>query len=175
MMKKTAALITIGLMSVSITGYADNSFSDRARVLKAKPIYETVQVSQPEEQCWSERVYHRGERRSKSYTPSIAGAIIGGAIGNQFGKGTGKKIMTVAGAALGASVGNDISKKGHRRGYATTERRCEVVDRYTEQEELVGYKVKYKYNGKTFWTRTDNHPGKWLDVSVSVSPAYRRY
>ncbi|MES9869590.1 MAG: glycine zipper 2TM domain-containing protein [Sedimenticola sp.] len=173
-MKKTVALVAIGLMAVSISGHADNSYTDRARVVKAKPIYETVRVNHPEEQCWNERVYHRGGGYSESYTPSIAGAIIGGAIGNQFGKGTGKKIMTVAGAALGASVGNDISKRPSRR-YATTERRCELVDHYTEQEELVGYRVKYKYNGKVFWTRTDDHPGKWIDVRVSVVPTHIRY
>ncbi|OOZ36216.1 hypothetical protein BOW51_08190 [Solemya velesiana gill symbiont] len=161
-------------MAVSMSSQADNSYTDRARVIKAKPIYETVRVNHPEEQCWNERVYHRGRSHSDSYTPSIAGAIIGGAIGNQFGKGTGKKVMTVAGAALGASVGNDLSKR-HTRGYATTERRCEIVDHYTEQEELVGCKVKYKYNGKIFHTYTDHHPGKWIDVRVSVKPAHIRY
>ena len=35
------------------------------------------------------------------------GGIVGGVIGNQFGKGSGKTILTVAGALLGSSIGSD--------------------------------------------------------------------
>jgi len=174
-MKKTLVAIAAGLFAISTGSLADNSFNDRARVLSAKPIYETVSVNNPEQRCWNERVYHRTPGGSQSYTPTIAGAILGGAVGNQFGKGRGKDAMTVAGVILGASVGNDLGKHPDERSYATTERRCELVDHYQERRELVGYEVKYRYNGKIFWTQTDNHPGDTLPVRVSLEPVVERY
>ncbi len=178
-MKKTIAAITIAMITMSGTAWSDNVFSDKARVISAKPIYETVRVNHPEERCWNEQVYRRDRGYSDSYTPSIAGAIVGGAGGNQFGKGSGKKVMTVAGALLGASVGRDISRSSDGRRYVTHERRCEVVDHYEEKEQLVGYRVKYKYNGQVFHTRTANDPGRWLEVRVSLQPtegyAYNNY
>ncbi|MCW8947514.1 MAG: glycine zipper 2TM domain-containing protein, partial [Sedimenticola sp.] len=101
--------------------------------------------------------------------PSIAGAIVGGVVGNQFGKGKGKDAMTVAGVLLGASVGNDLGKRPGR-SYVTSERRCESVDNFREHEELVGYRVKYRYNGQVFHTRTSQDPGKFINVRVSVAP-----
>lgn len=172
-MKKTVAVLALGLVAFTGNIMADNSFYDKARVVKAKPLYETVRVNYPEERCWNERVEHRGRSRSDSHTPTIAGAILGGVVGNQFGKGNGKKAMTVAGALLGGSIGNDMGRRPSR-SYVSTERRCELIDNYSEHEELVGYRVKYKYNGKMFWTRTDSDPGRYIQVHVSVAPTVGR-
>ncbi|MES9899443.1 MAG: glycine zipper 2TM domain-containing protein [Sedimenticola sp.] len=169
-MKKTIIMLALSLAFASGSALADNSYYDTASVLKAKPIYETVRVNQPEERCWNESVRHRGGGRSHSYTPTITGAIIGGVVGNRFGRGSGKDAMTVAGALLGGSIGNDLGKRPSR-GYVTQERRCETVDHYQEQEELVGYRVKYSYNGKTYWTRMASNPGRSLKVRVSVEPS----
>ncbi|MCW8890003.1 MAG: glycine zipper 2TM domain-containing protein [Sedimenticola sp.] len=179
-MKKRTLLVAAILSATTTVSMADNSFFDKARVIHSKPLYETVRVNHPEERCWNERVRHRGESRSDSYTPSIAGAIVGGVVGNQFGKGKGKDAMTVAGALLGASVGNDLGKTPGR-SYVTSERRCETVDNFSEHEELVGYRVKYKYNGQVFHTSTRHDPGKFINVRVSVAPTggsdydYRQY
>ncbi len=169
-MKKSTVFLTLSIIAAPGILLAENGFHDKARVLSSQPLYETVRVNQPEERCWYEQVRHRGESRSESYTPTIAGAIVGGVVGNQFGKGSGKDAMTVAGALLGGSVGNDLGKRP-TRGYVTREQRCERVDHYREHEELVGYDVKYKYQGKVFHTRTDRDPGKFIDVRVSVTPA----
>ncbi|WP_428606224.1 glycine zipper 2TM domain-containing protein [Sedimenticola sp.] len=169
-MKKQTLILAMSILAVPGLGLADNDFHDKARVLSSQPLYETVRVNQPEERCWNEQVRHRGGSRSESYTPTIAGAIVGGVVGNQFGKGKGKDAMTVAGAILGASVGNDLGKRP-TRGYVTSERRCELVDHYREHEELVGYDVKYKYQGQVFHTRTDREPGRFINVRVSVVPA----
>jgi len=48
--------------------------------------------------------------------------------------------------------------------------RCRVVNRFSERQEVVGYRVKYRYNGKKHWTRTDRHPGKYIQVKVKVRP-----
>jgi len=174
-MKNKMVTLFVGLVAASSAmagGHygAENSYYAQGDVLRAKPIYETVQVNHPEQQCWNERVRHRGKRHRDSYTPMIAGAIVGGVVGNQFGKGGGKDAMTVAGALLGGSFGSDMGKHHRGRGYTTIEQRCETIDNFTEKRELVGYKVKYRYDGKTYWTHTDHHPGRHINLKVSVAP-----
>jgi hypothetical protein len=59
-----------------------------------------------------------------------------------------------------------------------TERRCEVVDRFEDQQELVGYRVNYVYDGEPFWTQTREPPGDWIRVRVgvdAVEDGYARY
>ena len=178
--RKTAvALLSIALMSGCAsagryqhdTDYYDdrsvNYFTDKARVLRVEPVYESLTVNEPETRCWNEKVRSHGY---KSSTPIIAGAILGGVVGNQFGGGSGKDAMTVAGAILGGSIGNDIRHGQPAGGSVRLEQRCETVDKYHEVNELVGYNVKYRYNGNDFWTRTSSDPGKYIRVSVSVSP-----
>ncbi len=174
-MKSKIAVLFVGMLAAGTVSAdsayeSDNNFSARGRVLKVDPLYETIRVNHPEQRCWNERVRHRSSRGRGSYTPMIAGAIVGGVVGNQFGKGSGKDAMTVAGALLGGSVGNDMGRSNHRRSYVTNERRCETVDNFREKRELAGYNVKYRYDGKTFWTRTDNRPGRYIDLQVSVVP-----
>jgi uncharacterized protein YcfJ len=50
-------------------------------------------------------------------------------------------------------------------------RHCETVDRYEEEQELTGYRVKYRYDGRIFYTHTTEHPGKYIPVRVKVSAA----
>ena len=141
-----------------------------ARVLEARPIYETVRVSVPETHCWQEKVYYPDRSGHRSYTGTIAGAIVGGVVGNQFGHGRGRDAATVAGVLLGGSIGNDLSRDSPRGGHYEYERRCETVDHYETHEEVVGYRVKYRYKGETYWTRMDHHPGDTIDVRVQVDP-----
>lgn len=173
--------IAAGLLGVSalfVVGAADanpnGGFFARGRVLGTDPIFQTVSVNRPEERCWDERVEerHPGGYGYRSYTPGIAGAIIGGAIGSELGRGHNQDLATAAGALLGGSVGRDISF-GARRPPApasySVQRRCEVVDHFEDHREIVGYRVKYEYDGRTFWTETRQDPGKWVDVHVSVN------
>jgi uncharacterized protein YcfJ len=151
-------------------GHGAERYTDYAKVISATPVYERVEVAYPEEQCWDERVHHRRDRHSPVGT--IAGGIIGGVVGNQFGRGSGKAAMTVAGTLLGAAIGREASaERSHGRSYVTYERRCELVDRYTTEERLVGYRVEYRYKGETFVTRTEEHPGRRIPILVSVEPA----
>lgn len=168
---KTTVVLALSLVTLPVATLAGVAFYDKAKVVSATAIYETVEVARPEQRCWNEQVRHRGMGRSGSYTPAIAGAIVGGVVGNQFGKGRGKDVMTVAGALLGASVGHDVSRKRGHRGYLVTERRCETVARYVEEERQVGYRVKYRYRGRVFTTRTDDRPGKHLRIRVNVEPS----
>ncbi|MCP4996485.1 MAG: glycine zipper 2TM domain-containing protein [Gammaproteobacteria bacterium] len=171
----TITAITIALITSSgmvSAGKHNRGFSDKAKVVSAQPIYETIEVARPTEECWTERVSKpRHNRGHKSYTSTIVGGILGGVVGNQFGKGKGKTAMTAAGTLLGASIGHDVSSRHRATGRRVThERRCEMVNRYEQREELVGYRVKYRYKGQTFTTRTQDHPGKRIRVRVQVEP-----
>jgi uncharacterized protein YcfJ len=166
-----------GLMAASITvsnaaaGHrnVDNPvFTDQARVIKVKPIYREMRISQPETHCWDEEIHYDGNPR-KSYTGVIAGGILGGVIGNQFGHDNGRDIMTVAGTLLGASIGHDISRR-QTDDFRRVEDYCETYDSYTTREEIVGYRVKYRYQGNNYWTRTESDPGDYIRVSVNVRP-----
>jgi uncharacterized protein YcfJ len=149
-----------------------HQFEDVARVINVKPIYDTVQVSVPEQRCWRERVLRSSYHRD-SYTTPLVGAIIGGVVGNQFGRGSGKTAMTVAGTLLGASIGNDLdhSRYDDDDDYRPVHRRrCETVNNYESREEIVGYRVKYRYKGRIYRTRMDHDPGDTLRVRVTVRP-----
>ena len=49
---------------------------------------------------------------------------------------------------------------------------CREVIEYTEEERVVGYDVAYRYNGRTYETRTDYDPGPSLRVRVDVAPEH---
>lgn len=160
---------------------------DYAKVVNVQPSYETYQVNNPVEQCYQEQVpvndrasYRKG---NGSYTNEIIGGVIGAAVGNQVGKSGGGKardVVTVIGGVLGASVAHDIERRNTRRNgsndryqqnrYKTVEH-CEIKDSYTTERKVVGYDVAYQYNGKTFHTQSNQHPGKRIRVQVLVKPA----
>ncbi len=168
---QTLTLVTSLVAALASTPtLAGRTFADRARVLKVTPIYETVRVSEPLEECWDAPVVH-DVTEYDSYTPEITGAIVGGVLGNQFGHGDGRKVASAAGALLGASVAHDITRGNRRhRHYVGRERRCRTLDRYTTEERITGYRVKYRYAGRTFTTHTQERPGTHLRVRVKVTP-----
>ena len=174
-MKKQLVTLSALLMVASVTVEAGHRerFQDTAKVIEAEPVYRTVEVSHPERHCWDEEVT-RQQPKHHSYTGTILGGIIGGVVANKVssGRGRGKDVATVAGALLGSSIGHDISHKNSRGGYTTTslERRCEVTHHTTYEEKLVGYDVTYRYKGRLFTTRTQEHPGKRIPVVVNVRP-----
>jgi uncharacterized protein YcfJ len=172
-MKRILTVLTLGIsaLAVSQTAVSGHDFIGKARVIEAQPLYETVEVARPVTECWTERVT-RNNHRSGSYVAPIAGGIVGGVLGNQFGGGRGKTALTVAGTLLGASLGHGYSST-HHRPQTTIEhvQHCETVDRYEQQQQLTGYRVKYRYEGQTYYTQTTEHPGKHIPVRVSVTPA----
>lgn len=138
---------------------------DMGRVLDVIPVYEIVRHPVADRECWDEP---RQVERSRSPVGTIAGGIIGGVVGNQFGQGSGKTALTIAGTALGAAIGNDASRDRYTGGGYDTH--CQEVTRYDERREVVGYRVKYRYQGEVHWTRTDYEPGEY----VPVDQPYRR-
>ncbi len=143
-----------------------------ATVLEADPMVRIVSHSTPREECWREQVV-RHEQRAQSPTGAIMGGIIGAAIGHELGHHKrNKQVGAVAGALLGSAVGNDVSRAhaGTGQPHVVTQQRCRTVFDAYEEEQITGYRVIYRYNGKNYTTQTRQHPGDTLKLRVSVTP-----
>jgi uncharacterized protein YcfJ len=147
-----------------------------------------VKVSTPRRECWEEEVrypVHATGGHADSAGNMIIGGIIGGVIGHQIGRhvhhGRGKHVATLAGTLVGASIGHDAAARrprvvtgerhGYQRGYGRGyEQVCQTISDYHTEERVEGYRVTYRYHGKTFHTRMDQDPGDRIRVRVGVSP-----
>ena len=111
-----AALVpAISVFSSHTYAYDTNGDLHEADVISAYPVYRTVRVNTPREQCWQEAVSVPSQTHT-SYTPEILGGIIGAGVGRLFGSGRGQDVATVAGAVLGGSIGRDQKAKRQRCG-----------------------------------------------------------
>lgn len=163
--------VVLGLLSVKT--WAETSY-ETAQVLESLPVYQEVEVSIPQEQCWEEQVViDRYSRRGGSNTPVLVSTLIGGAIGNAVGHNkSNQRVGAVLGAMLGHSIGRDIIRSNDQseiRDYQTVQR-CKTVYQQHTEERLVGYQVTYLYNGEEFSVRTDSDPGDEIRVRVSIQP-----
>ncbi|MCU4674923.1 glycine zipper 2TM domain-containing protein [Catenovulum sp. 2E275] len=149
------------------------------------------------ETSYSQPAYYSENRyRSHSQTRNqhndaaapIIGAVIGGVIGNQFGKGKGKPVATIAGAVIGGALANEAAAnqpvKYHDRHnnryndryndhkhYKKQRKVCDINHNRVEyRQELTGYDVSYRYKGQIYYTHTRNHPGKFIDLAVNITP-----
>lgn len=168
-------LMAFPLAAIAVVAHADTGqgIIDEAAVLSAEPVYRTVRINDPVEECWEEPVQVPASGGYESATPKILGAIVGAAVGNEFGKGRGKDLATVAGAVLGGSIGRDVQANNSRNegGKVVYEQRCELVDRYRTEERLMGYDVAYRYSDHVYSAFTAHDPGTTITVRVSVQPA----
>ncbi|WP_339859570.1 glycine zipper 2TM domain-containing protein [Pseudohongiella acticola] len=172
--KKAVGMLGLGAavlwMSSSALAQTQYVYAD---VLESRPIYQAVTVSAPREECWQEQVQVRDSHRSGSRTPALISAIVGGAIGNAVGNNSSsRKVGTVVGAVLGHSVGRDIvaANSRHEPARYETVQHCKVVDEYYDEERLMGYQVRYRYNGEDFSVRMDDDPGEQIRLRVQVEP-----
>lgn len=146
---KRIPILLFGL-ALACTGEA-NAGSYYARVLSSSPIYD--RVASNEEVC-----YERHARRDRGTEGAIVGAIVGGALGNQVGKGDGRKAATVAGAIAGAVIGRDIDRRDRHR-YV-----CEYRPVY--RDVIIGYDVRYRYQGRAYEGQIPYRPGRRIPVVV---------
>lgn len=172
---KAASVLISALLALVTTQFAvaqTNVSYDYATVLSATPITEIFTYQEPRQECWVETVQRPG-RSEHSATGTILGGVIGAAIGNKLGhKKRNKQVGAVAGALLGASIGNDISRRNAPRhgGYSEQVEKCRTVQETIEEERVVGYDVSYRYQGKTYRTRTHSDPGNSIKLKLSVTP-----
>jgi uncharacterized protein YcfJ len=145
-----------------------------APVTRVEPIYESREIVRPQEQCWTEHVPVRSNQ-PHSYTAPILGALIGGALGNSLGHhDSNKKVGTVVGAALGGSIGRDIGYRnsgGYQPAAYRDEETCRTVERASYRDEVVAYRVNYRYHGRDYITEMPYDPGARIPVQIDVKPA----
>jgi uncharacterized protein YcfJ len=173
-MRRTLIAVPIGVAvltscSTVPSGPAVPGFVDTAEVIQAEPLYQAVQVARPVNECWTETVA-QGNRGGGVYAGPLVGGILGGVLGNQLVRGRGRTSMTVAGTLVGAAIGQSFSAAYRRPPTLARVRRCRTVKRYEPRQQLVGYRVDYRYEGQTFTTRTRADPGRFIRVHVDVDP-----
>jgi uncharacterized protein YcfJ len=150
---------------------ADPGYTDTAQVTRVEPLYRQIEVARPVKQCWTERVAHTHPSRP-DVGATLAGGVIGGVIGSKLGRGRGNVPLAVAGALTGAAIGQRLSQPAYPAPVTTWRdvQRCTTVNRLEQRQQVVGYRVDYRYEGQTFTTRTRHHPGRYIRVRVDVDP-----
>jgi uncharacterized protein YcfJ len=141
-----------------------HGYKNKARVIHVKPIYESIPIYRHNRHCGHGRQHYS---TNNYHIPPVAGAAVGAAIGNQFGSGDGRKVATIAGAVIGGvaaaeSNHNRRHKQGQNHYNKRQKRQCHVSH---YEQAVVGYKVKYRYRGQVYKTRTDYHPGKFIRIN----------
>ena len=138
-----------------------------ADVLRVDPVYGVARTSTPQQQCYDQQVVQQTPNNSGVGT--VLGAVVGGVLGSTIGKGNGRTAATVGGAVVGGAVGNQVSD--HGSSYTTTQTTCQNVAQISEQRQIMGYDVEYRYHGDVYMSRLSYDPGERLRVRVSVTPA----
>ena len=182
-MKKTAFLGFAVAAIVSMGANAERHiFYDYGTVIDTVPITKHVNVSTPREECWEEEVVYRDVYRDdyrdnhhNSGISTVIGAVVGGAIGNAVGHSRkNKQVGAVIGAVLGGTLGHAIAdnrrRSSYNSSYTETEEVCRVYYEYHEEERVIGYRVRYRYNSETYSTRTDVDPGDTIKLRLALSP-----
>lgn len=138
-----------------------------AKVVSVDPVRSTV--NNPKQVCHDETVTHTEPPKDEHRIAGTAiGAVAGGLLGNQIGGGKGRTLATVAGAVGGGYAGNRIqASRQHAQVSSTVERKCETVN--NTSSKIVGYDVRYEYNGVTRTVRMDHDPGDRVQVQEGVT------
>jgi uncharacterized protein YcfJ len=198
-MRPVNRIFAASLAALAVTSAMAQSYSDTAQVLSAQPIYERTSVPRQEcvnetvttdrrvpSQGYVDAGYRQpaptGERTVGAGT--VLGAIIGGVVGHQFGNSSGGRDRgTAAGAIVGGIVGNQIENSPPANAapaYATgparvdyvpetrNVQRCQTV--YDGRDEVTGYNVAYRYQGRDYTTRMAYDPGPTMRVQVNLTP-----
>lgn len=141
-------------------------------VTEVEPLVRVVTHKIPHETCRDERVRVEHARRGRSATPGILGALVGGALAGSLGHNSrAQPAIAVAGAVLGASIGSDIGRNKRRGHYYVNEQRCEIDYELRDEENVIGYRVSYRYGDNIYQTQTREHPGNTIKLRVELSPA----
>ncbi|MFT7684794.1 MAG: hypothetical protein ACI9FB_000135 [Candidatus Azotimanducaceae bacterium] len=157
------------MLSTSVMAQSSVSF-DYGTVVESVPIVKNIRVTTPREECWDEDVVYRDRGGDKELS-TVLGAVIGGALGNSVGHHKkNKQVGAVVGAVLGGTIGRSMGKGQHRSTRVGTEEVCRVINEYSEEEQIVGYRVRYRYNDETYTTRTDEDPGDTIKLRLAVTP-----
>jgi uncharacterized protein YcfJ len=134
-------------MAFGAVHYAD------APVLGVEPMYETVQVNTPREVCREERYAVQPRQPGRSVAAPLLGAAVGAIMGGAFGLAYANRPQPVY-----AGPTYQIRQV------------CGVENDIRSEDRLVGYRVRYRYDGEVYVTETSAHPGDYVRVRVEVTP-----
>jgi uncharacterized protein YcfJ len=137
-----------------------------AKVVSVEPVRG---AAVPRQVCHDETVTHTTPPKDQHRIVGTAiGAVAGGLLGNQVGGGRGRTLATVAGAVGGGYAGNRIeANRQHGQVSTSVQRRCSTVNEPSDR--IVGYDVRYQYNGVTRTVRMDHDPGDRVQVQEGVT------
>ena len=138
-----------------------------AKVVSVDPVHSTV--NNPREVCHDETVSQTTPPKDEHRIAGTAiGAVAGGLLGHMVGGGKGNTLATVAGAVGGGYAGNRIeASRQHAQVTTSVERKCNTVN--NTSSKVVGYDVRYVYNGVTRTVRMDHDPGDRVQVQEGVT------
>jgi uncharacterized protein YcfJ len=148
-------------------GWAHRAAAGYGKVLHVKPVYRTVEVPVSDEYCTdNDDVVTADNPEKAALVGAVLGGVVGAVAGNQIGRGNGRTLSTVAGTVLGATIGYQAGPGAAEKipDFQWSQRRCETVERTELREELLEYRVKYRYRGRIYHTWTDHHPGKRIRI-----------
>lgn len=133
-----------------------------ADVVSVQEVTETVVT--PREECQDVQVTKQAPTQDPNrVTGTVIGGVAGGLLGSTIGSGRGQTAATIVGAAGGAYVGNQVQKNAQQKNViTTTQRRCKTVN--DTAQNVVGYDVTYRLEGKEGTVRTSFKPGATLPV-----------
>ena len=162
-----APMLLAPALSQAAAYYAD------AQVTGVQPMYETVQVNTPREVCHDEQYQVAQRDPTRSYAAPLIGAAIGGALGHTVGH-TEKdnNLGAVVGALFGGAIGYGVATRPGPAPSTVVQTRqvcTQEADVRTEQR-VVGYRVRYRYQGENYVMQTDRDPGPTVRVRVEVTP-----
>lgn len=165
---------------------------DYVPVINANPISRIEKHSTPYQDCWTEQVrinnptpvnynentYTDALFGHNSYTGTILGGLVGGGIGNALGHSkSNKKAGAVAGGLLGGAIGYDLTRNRKspvsyydQQPIYQSQQRCKTRYETYEEERVVGYNVRYRYNGQIYSTRTKTDPGDLIRLKIVATP-----
>lgn len=138
-----------------------------AKVVSVDPVRSTA--NNPREVCHDETVTHTAPPKDQHRIAGTAiGAVAGGLLGHMVGGGKGNTLATVAGAVGGGYAGNRIeASRQHAQVSTSVEHKCSTVN--NTSSKIVGYDVRYVYNGVTRTVRMDHDPGDRVQVQEGVT------
>ena len=144
---------------------ADNGIR-YAKVISVDPVR---QAAGPRQVCHDQTVTHTAPPKDQHRIAGTAiGAVAGGLLGHMVGGGKGNTLATVAGAVGGGYAGNRIeASRQQPQVTSSVERQCSTVQ--NAQSQIVGYDVRYVYNGVTRTVRMDHDPGDRVQVQEGVT------
>ena len=148
-MKKLLVLAAAIGLCASVSAQSE----ELGRVISSSPI--TQPVNRQQQVCNGQQ---GGYAAPKSGAGAIMGAIAGAAIGNSIGKGTGRVLATGVGMMGGAMVGDQIEGQGQ------PQQQCNVQT--ITEYQVVGYMVRYEYNGKQYSGQFASDPGQYVRLQV---------